>query len=107
MCRVFRLDVQRPPGEEPTHPDQVVYWDRTVAMFERGLERLLSRPVRDREWYWGEEVVEVEGKLAVFQDALRLVQDERDGETGLGSVEDRRRQLERRLEAIDQKRPQH
>ena len=78
-----------------------------MAMYERGLERLLSRPVWDREWYWGQEVVKVEGKLAVVQDLLRLYQAERAGETGLGSVGDRRRQLLHRLEAIHQNRPQH
>ena len=76
-------------------------------MLERGLERLLSRPVWDRESYWAEEVVKVEGQLAVVQDALRLYQAERAGETGLGSVGDRRRQLLRRWEAIIQNRPQH
>ena len=78
-----------------------------MAMYERGLERLLSRPVRDRESYWGLEVVRVEGKLAVAQDYLRLYQAERAGETGLGSVEERERQLERRWEAITQYRPRH
>ena len=105
MCRVFRLDVQRPPGEERTHPDRVVVCERRVAMYERGLERLLSRPVWDRESYWGLEVVKVEGQLAVVQDMLRLVQAERAGETDLGSVEERRRQLVRRLKAITQNRP--
>ena len=105
VCRVFRLDEQRPSGEELKHPDLVVFCERKVAMYERGLERLLSRPVWDREWYWAEEVVKVEGQLAVAQDYLRLYQAERAGETGLGSVGDRARQLERRLEAIKQYRP--
>ena len=74
-------------------------------MYERGLERLVSRPVRDREWYWG--VVKVEAKLAVVQDSLRLYQAERDGETGLGSVEDRERQLLHQVKAITQHRPRH
>ena len=76
-------------------------------MYERGLERLLSRPVWDRESYWGREVVKVEGQLAVLQDTLRLVQAERAGETGLGSGGERGRQLVRRWEAITQNRPQH
>ena len=105
MCRVFSLDLQRSPGEELTHPDPVVACERLVAMYERGLERLLSRPVWDREWYWAEEVVNVEGQLAVLQDYLRLYQAERAGETDLGSVEERRRQLVRRWEAITQNRP--
>ena len=106
-CHVscFSLDVQRPPGEELRHPDDVVACERQVAMCERGLERLVSRPVRDREWYWGQEVVMVEAKLAVLQDLLRLCQAERDGETGLGSVEDRARQLTHQWKAIEQYRP--
>ena len=103
----FRLDLQRPPGEEWRHPDRVVTWERRVAVFERGLERLVSRPDWDREWYWEEEVVMVEAKLAVHQDTLRLYQAERDGETGLGSVEDRERQLLHQWEAITQHRPRH
>ena len=103
----FRLDLQRPPGEELRHPDRVVFYERQVAMYERGLERLVSRPVRDREWYWGQEVVMVEATLAVLQDALRLCQAERDGETGLGSVEDRARQLVHQWKAITQHRPRH
>ena len=105
MCRVFSLDVQRPPGEERTHPDWVVDCERQVATLERGLERLLSRPARDRESYWGQEVVKVEGQLAVVQDWLRLVQAERAGETDLGSGGERARQLLHRLEAIIQNRP--
>ena len=104
---MFRLDVQRPPGEEWKHPDPVVFFESKVAMYERGLERLLSRPVWDRESYWGEEVVVVEGQLAVYQDILRLYQAERDGETDLGSVVDRGRQLFRQWEAIHQYRPPH
>ena len=108
-CHVscFRLDLQRPPGEELNHPDRVVTCERQVAVFERGLERLVSRPVRDRERYWEEEVVKVEARLAVLQDFLRLCQAERDGETGLGSVEDRARQLLHQVKAITQHRPRH
>ena len=103
----FRLDLQRPPGEELEHSDWVVTCHRQVAVYERGLERLVSRPDWDREWYWGQEVVMVEAKLAVLQDALRLCQAERDGETGLGSVGDRARQLLHQLKAITQHRPRH
>ena len=107
MCPGFSLDLQRLPGEELIHPDPVVYCERHVAMYERGLERLLSRPVWEREWYWEEEVVKVEGRVAVLQDALRLCQAERDRETGLGSVGDRGRQVLHQLEAIHQTRPPH
>ena len=100
----FSLDVQRPPGEELNHPDDVVFCERQVAVFERGLERLASRPVWDREWYWGQEVVKVKAKLAVVQDFLRLCQAERDGETGLGSVGDRA-QLVHQWKAIKHRPP--
>ena len=105
MCRGFSLDLQRLPGEERTHPDPVVYCERLVAMYERGLERLLSRPVWDREWYWEEEVVKVKGRIAVLQDAVRLCQAERDGETGLGSLGDTGRDVLQQLNAIHQTRP--
>jgi len=106
-CVVFRLDLQRPPGEEWIHPDPVVFCEREVAMYERALERLLSRPVWDREWYWGEEVASVDARLAVLQDYARLCQAKRDGKTGIGSFEDRQRQLWRQAKGTRNTRPRH
>ena len=81
------LDVQRLPGEELYHPDPVVNWERRVAVYERALEQLLRRPVGQREWYWGQQVTNVEGLLATYQGWLSLMEAERDGRTDLVTVD--------------------
>ena len=99
------LDVQRPPGEELRHPDRVVFLERQVAAFKRGLRRLRGRPVRQREWYWGHEVAKVEGLLAITQRWLSVEQAKRDGETVDLVTLDRQRQLRRQLDALRENRP--
>ena len=102
-----RLDVQRLPGEELDHPDNVVNWERRVAAYKRALGRLLGRPVGQREWYWGQEVASVKGLLATAQDCLSLAQAERNGETvDLVSV-DRARQLDRQQDGLLENRPRY
>ena len=101
------LDVQRPPGEELRHPDQVVHFERQVAVYKRALRRLLARPVGQREWYWGHQVAKVEGFLATVQGMLSLEQAERHGETVDLVTLDRWRQLDRQLDALRENRPDY
>ena len=76
-----------------------------MAAHKRALRRLLGRPVGLREWYWGYQVAKVKGYLATGQGMLSLAQDERDGETVDLVTLDRRRQLQRQLDALRQNRP--
>ena len=93
-CHVLccSLDLQRLPGEEWYHPDELVMCEREVAMYQRAVMRILARPVGDREWYWGQEVVNLEGRLAVAQDFLRL--SERNKKTNAVRLQHLRRQWE-------------
>ena len=77
-----------------------------MAAHKRALRRLLGRPVRQREWYWGHQVAQVEGRLATAQGWLSLVQAERHGGTSLVTL-DRQRQLERQLMALGENRPRY
>ena len=104
LCHCCSLDVQRSPGEEVRHPDDVVFFERRVAAYKRGLRRLLGRPVGQREWFWGQEVAKVEGELANDQGWLSLYQAERHRETVDLVTLDRRRQLLRQLDALRENR---